>query len=497
MEGDRGVRILGQGGVDGGSEQPPPELGRIGPPPDEIRDFRRVFRAAHKLFGLEFEAQPAGRGGKGPDDRPDEAASREAGDLPVPAGRLVGLVRVVPGEQLVPSVPGQGDGDVLSGQLGDHVGRDDGGVGQGLVQEAGQRRNEAADFGRGDDEGAVIGPELAGHDPGGVELVERFFPEADGVRLDPRPGDLAHQGGDGAGIDAAAEKDAEGDVGDEPAPDGFPEPVDDLRRVFGRRAGDNRRFGVADVPVGKLGFLPVLENEQAAGQDFPDPAEDRARGRNVLESEEPGQGLEVDVPGNRGLEEGLDLGGEIEPRSDPAIMERFDSQAVAGQDEAAAFRVPEDDGEHPVEGVDEIRSPFLVKMNDDFGIGLRGQDMAPGEEILADLGEIIDFPVHHDPDRPVLVGHRLVTGDEVDDAQAAHPQGGLSIDMEALVVGPAVDQGAGHPLEKVRGAGVESPAVDESADAAHGVHFKRIRSKRPQFLAPEAAKVYPEGRNPG
>ncbi len=47
------------------------------------------------------------------------------------------------------------------------------------------------------------------------------------------------------------------------------------------------------------------------------------------------------------------------------------------------------------------------------------EPMAARFELGAQLGEVVDLAVEDDPDRAVLVGHRLIAGGEIDDAQPA------------------------------------------------------------------------------
>src|SRR6266850_2129790 len=55
--------------------------------------------------------------------------------------------------------------------------------------------------------------------------------------------------------------------------------------------------------------------------------------------------------------------------------------------------------------------------------------MACRFELGAQLAEVVDLAVEHDPDGTVLVVDRLMAGREIDDAQAPHAE------RDALVVG--------------------------------------------------------------
>ena len=86
------------------------------------------------------------------------------------------------------------------------------------------------------------------------------------------------------------------------------------------------------------------------------------------------------------------------------------------------------------------------------------------------VGVVVDLAVEDQPERVVLVGHRLVAGGEVDDAETAEPEadGVVRGDVEAVGVGAAVGDGGGHGAQLAL---VDARAVraerDRAADATH------------------------------
>jgi hypothetical protein len=82
------------------------------------------------------------------------------------------------------------------------------------------------------------------------------------------------------------------------------------------------------------------------------------------------------------------------------------------------------------------------------------------------VGVIEDLPVVGDPEGAVLVSHRLLTGREVDNAQAAMAQSCVSLNVEAVSIGTAMRDPVGHPADDsaVRGAPI---GEDGSRDSAH------------------------------
>jgi hypothetical protein len=70
-------------------------------------------------------------------------------------------------------------------------------------------------------------------------------------------------------------------------------------------------------------------------------------------------------------------------------------------------------------------------------------------ELRAQLGMVIDFAIENDADGTVLVPHWLLAALEIDDGEAAETQKDplLLVDVESLVVGPAMRQRPRHGHE--------------------------------------------------
>src|SRR5712691_8015724 len=83
-------------------------------------------------------------------------------------------------------------------------------------------------------------------------------------------------------------------------------------------------------------------------------------------------------------------------------------------------------------------------MDDGFRVGTGCIPMACALKQRANLGVVENFAVVGDPERAILVGHRLVAGGEVDDAQPAVAKSGIGIDVVAEVVRSTVAKGASH-----------------------------------------------------
>ena len=97
-------------------------------------------------------------------------------------------------------------------------------------------------------------------------------------------------------------------------------------------------------------------------------------------------------------EDGADFGGEGEGAVVEGIVEGFDAHGVAGDEEALAWGVPDGDGEHAVEFIEDGIAPLEVTEDDDFVIGVAEERVTEVEEFLADFEIVIDFAIEDHPD---------------------------------------------------------------------------------------------------
>src|SRR5262245_20924184 len=72
--------------------------------------------------------------------------------------------------------------------------------------------------------------------------------------------------------------------------------------------------------------------------------------------------------------------------------------------------------------------------------------MAALFEVTAQLTKVVDFAIVDDPYRAVLIAHRLVTSDQINDAQPPVPQSNTGTFIEALTVWAAMGQARTHAL---------------------------------------------------
>ena len=190
-------------------------------------------------------------------------------------------------------------------------------------------------------------------------------------------------------------------------------------------------------------------------------AEDRQRPGNGVEGEERVERVEVDLAARQRPQ----LGGELDLAADVAVVERLDPVRVAREHEPAALRVPERDGEHAAQPLGEALAVLLVQVDEHLGVAARREPMPGPLELEAELAVVVELAVLDDRDPAVLVRDRLVARREVDDREAPGSEPDAALDVRAVRVRPALDEGCAHRREP---AGVDGAAGGrDSADPAH------------------------------
>ena len=310
----------------------------------------------------------------------------------------------------------------------------------------------------GDLEWHVIGAEMAGDRRGLGRLVEGAVGEADGEGPDRTVAVSLHEGDHQARVDAAGEERADRYVRDHACGDRLGE--DRLELVGHLLGGAVDRFGARLLdglpcrPVGPererapRGGRPVGGRE-LAGEQLRDPAVDRVRRRHAVVPEVKGDGVAVDLRAEPGeCAQRLELGGEREPASDPAVVEGLLPEPVPDQVELALAAVPECDGEHALDRLERaIDAPLLDGPEEHLGVrpaaegdALAGEPVSEGA-VVVDLAVVVDDP-------PAVGGHhglRAVRA-EPHHRQPAVPeaQPALGVGPGALRIGSPVDEGRGH-----------------------------------------------------
>ncbi len=406
-------------------------------------------------------------------ERPREAAGvhfgfgvLEAGPGEFDAGFEPIAVAVVAAEEFIAAIAGEDHGDMLAGEFGNGPGGDGGTIAEGfavVVDEVGQFVPEiVADV--IDDEGKAA---FVGDGFGVLKFVVFRFIEGDAEALNGAFKDAAHFEGDKGRVDAAAEKDAEGDIGDEVGFDGVVEGGAEF--FFPFFLGFVAVGGDFPLPIaGGFGDVAIkIEGDEMSGWELAHVGVDGFRRGDVLEAEEEIDGAEVNGDRCAGSANGGEFGGEGELLRGGLVEERFDAERIAGEESFARAEVNDAECEHAAETADAIIAPLFKGMDDHFGVAAGVEGVAGGFELGAELSEVVDFAVEGDPDVAVFVGHGLLACGGVDDGKAAVTEGDVGADEVSVAIGSAMGDGAGHAAD---GGVIRDRLLmgDDAGNAAHG-----------------------------
>jgi hypothetical protein len=142
-----------------------------------------------------------------------KGSAGELGNAVGPGQALHGEEALIAAEQFIAAVAGEHDLYLLNGELGNDVGGDAGFVAERLVTRLDHAGDEIEGV-RFDHDLVMIGRVFLRDGAGVRQFVVAGFFEADGERLYRFFRLQGHGGHDGAGIDSAAEKCSQGDIGD-------------------------------------------------------------------------------------------------------------------------------------------------------------------------------------------------------------------------------------------------------------------------------------------
>jgi len=205
-----------------------------------------------------------------------------------------------------------------------------------------------------------------------------------------------------------------------------------------------------------------------AGQNLADLPEKRPRRGGVIQTEKIGQRRDIDVPldGRMG-QEGFDFRPEQERVRQAGVEEGLDAEPVPDQPEPPETIVPQAESKNAVEFPQALRAPFLIGMDDDFGVRLGTKDMPPLPQFAADFPVVVDRGVGGDPHGPVFIAQGLPPGFF---AGGGRPppvaQADGAGDPDSFPVRPAVDQRPDHPFENRRRR-LRPVQMEEAGDSAH------------------------------
>ena len=180
---------------------------------------------------------------------------------------------------------------------------------------------------------------------------------------------------------------------------------------------------VVDLPIRRRPLSAGVDQAGARRRDFADIAEERLSLEIELKREVVAEAAIIEADVGQEWQQGLDLGGEIEPLAHPGRVQWLDAEAVAGQQQGPFPLVPHGEGEHPAEALHASGAPFAIGVENDLGVGAGGEDVARGK-LLPQLAKVVDLAVEDDCQAGLVVDHRLRPAFQIDDAEADVAQPG-------------------------------------------------------------------------
>ena len=244
-------------------------------------------------------------------------------------------------------------------------------------------------------------------------------------------------------------------------------------RIFSHVCSSFRPFWFSSRERRQTPVAPLLDGsvhrtlQPAARHQLADGLEGAVRVGDVGELEVQLQRFSIEIERNAGLPQAFQLAGEVEAGARLRVVKRLLAEAIAHQQDLLLLRIPDAVREHAAQLVQAVGAFLFIEVDDGFGVAVGAEAMALGDELLAQFLVVVDLAVEDDPDAAVFVGDRLVTGAEIDDAEAAHADAAGPVGVDAFVIRPAMADEVGHgPDVGNLGAAV---AQKKSRNPTHGI----------------------------
>ncbi len=358
------------------------------------------------------------------------------------------------------------------------------GVREGLVVDLRQRGNDGSRLFRPNIEFCVVRSEVCRDGLGVVGLVVGGLGETDRERAHGPAARLLHQRNDTRGVDAAREKGPQRDVRDHAGANGVAQMlfqgVNGGFRALGPWVCQPGAGGLCGRPVGGGlghgdGFCIVDGDAQpGAGKQFPAMAIDGERCGDRAVTQEQGDVVAIDLCGEGRIgPQGSDLGCEQERVARPGVVERFLSEPVACEQQAAFEGIPYGKREHSVRALQgTLEAPVFDGCKQDLGVGLASEPGTRCRQFVAQCREVVDLTIVGDDVATAGGLHRLAScRGKIDDGEAAVAERHLGpfVMPSPAVVGAAVAQDVcrcHHPARDVARRGCAG-GCEISCDAAH------------------------------
>src|SRR5262245_60749045 len=189
----------------------------------------------------------------------------------------------------------------------------------------------------------------------------------------------------------------------------------------------------------------MAPQQRVTGRQGMNGFERRSRRQRGPEGENVVQGVRIDLARDCRIDEQrLDLGSKQQSAASNGVEQRAYSDSIPGQEERLRSTVPDAKRPLTVQFLDR-RGPVLFKeVKDDLGIGLGAEAMAFRYEFFTNFDVVEDLTVERDPQRAVVIGHRLTATCDIDDAQSRVSKRCTRLDVNAAIIWPAMIEHRRH-----------------------------------------------------
>jgi hypothetical protein len=132
-------------------------------------------------------------------------------------------------------------------------------------------------------------------------------------------------------------------------------------------------------------------------------------------------------------------------------------------------------------------------MDDYFRVAMGIKSMAALDQVFAQFGKVVDFPVEDDPNRPIFIKNWLVTARKVDDAKSPHPQPRTVLDEKTFVIRAPMHDCLAHAVNYP---GIDLVAGDRTHYARYSTHTLFLFDSRKKLRSWPHTSSYTWARRP-
>ena len=346
---------------------------------------------------------------------------------------------------------------MFAGEFAEEIRGQERAVAEWFIEPGDERREKRAAFIEVERFVVVEAAERVGDELCVAGFVERRVGEPDAERVQFPLRDVPRcEGCDGAGIDAAAEKYAERNVGHEAA---FGRGFERVGELLGDGVLRSERDVGLDLEAPPLprfeGVRREVVGECVAAGELPHTLDDAARSRDVAPREvflqrDVGDGARA----SRVLQQRGQLAGKAKRRAFVEVIERLFPKAVARAEEPAPHGIVDDEGPHAVQLFRERVAPFRVGVEERLRVAVVGVEaVAERSQLRAEFGVVVDFAVEDDAElaalRATACPHRLRASAQVHDTQPPEAEEDARTFLVPMprIIRPAMGDARGHPLK--------------------------------------------------